>query len=547
MSQFSDGASGSSSLNDVFTDGSEYTTNLSAQVQITEFGLEKGTTRNVFIKWTWNQLHTKEFRVVWYYFTGQGTSFVGSDARVTNKYSSYNAPSNATKVKVKILPIADSRKIGNYTAAYWTAKWTTLREYSFKNNPPTAPSAPSVTISDKYKLTASLVNVNSDTEQIEWYVVKNDKTKFYSVKTKVNKNAASMTCTIDAGGTYKVKCRAWKGSQYSGWSEYSGNEGTVPTGVGEITRLEAFSETGVLVDWTGVKNCTGYEIQYTTRQGYFDSNPNEVKSQTVPSNISHAEVTGLELGQTYFFRVRATNDQGKSPWSSIKSITLGKDPTAPTTWSSTTTAIVGEELVLYWVHNATDGSSEKQAELELNVDGTITTETIVNTATGDDKDKTKSKKINTSKWSEGTTLKWRVRTMGITGNYGEWSVQRVVNIYAPATLQLNVTDSSGSDISTITSFPFYIKGIGGPSTQKVLGYHVSVVALEGYNTVDETGMAIIVLKVRRYFHDIMTLAENCYLNYMLGTSIFRIMLVIELSVRLPWIQDYRQREMKISQ
>ena len=102
MSQFSDGTSGSSSLNDVFTDGSEYTTNLSAQVQITEFGLEKGTIRNVFIKWTWNQLHTKEFRVVWYYFTGQGTSFVGSDARVTNKYSSYNAPSNATKVKVKI-------------------------------------------------------------------------------------------------------------------------------------------------------------------------------------------------------------------------------------------------------------------------------------------------------------------------------------------------------------------------------------------------------------------------------------------------------------
>lgn len=499
MSQFSDGTSGSSSLNDVFTDGSEYTTNLSAQVQITEFGLEKGTTRNVFIKWTWNQLHTKEFRVVWYYFTGQGTSFVGSDARVTNKYSSYNAPSNATKVKVKILPIADSRKIGNYTAAYWTAKWTTLREYSFENNPPTAPSAPSVTISDKYKLTASLANVNSDTEQIEWYVVRDDKTKYYSVKTKVNKNAAAMTCTIDAGGKYKVKCRAWKGDQHSDWSEYSGNEGTVPTGVGEITRLEAFSETGVLVDWTGVKNCTGYEIQYTTRQGYFDSNPNEVKSQTVPSNISHAEVTGLELGQTYFFRVRATNDQGNSPWSSIKSITLGKDPTAPTTWSSTTTAIVGEELVLYWVHNATDGSSEKQAELELNVDGTITTETIVNTATGDDKDKTKSKKINTSKWSEGTTLKWRVRTMGITGNYGEWSVQRVVNIYAPATLQLNVTDSSGSDISTITSFPFYIKGIGGPSTQKVLGYHVSVVALEGYNTVDETGMAIVVAKGQEIF------------------------------------------------
>lgn len=499
MSQFSSGSSGSSSSS-VFTDGSEYTTNLSAQVSITDFGLQKGTTRTVYVKWNWTQLHTKSYRVIWYYYTGQGTSFVGSDSSQTSKQSTYTAPSNATSVKVKILPVADTRKISNnYTAAYWTAKWSTLKSYSFKSNPPTDPSSPTVTITDKYKLTASLANVNSDTEEIEWYVVRDDKVKFYSIKTKVNKNAASMTCTINAGSKYKVRCRAWKGSLYSNWSEYSSNEGTVPISVGEITRLEAFSETGVLVDWTGVKNCTGYEIQYTTRKGYFDSNPNEVKSQTVPSSISHAEVTGLELGQTYFFRVRATNDQGNSPWSSIKSITLGKDPTAPTTWSSTTTAIVGEELILYWVHNATDGSSEKQAELELNVGGSISTETIVNTDTGDNKDKTKSKKIDTSKWSEGTTLKWRVRTMGITGNYGEWSVQRVVNIYAPATLELGIIDSSGNDISTLTSFPFYIRGMGGPSSQKILGYHVSVTALEGYDTIDETGMGIVVAKGQEIF------------------------------------------------
>lgn len=499
MSQFSSGSSGSSS-GSVFTDGSEYTTNLSAQVSITDFGLQKGTTRTVYVKWNWTQLHTKSYRVIWYYYTGQGTSFVGSDSSQTSKQSTYTAPSNATSVKVKIQPIADTRKISNnYTAAYWTAKWSTLKTYSFKNNPPSDPSSPTVTITDKYKLTASLANVNSDTEEIEWYVVRDDKVKFYSIKTKVNKNAASMTCTINAGSKYKVRCRAWKGSLYSNWSEYSSNEGTVPISVGEITRLEAFSETGVLVDWTGVKNCTGYEIQYTTRKGYFDSNPNEVKSQTVPSSISHTEVTGLELGQTYFFRVRATNDQGNSPWSSIKSITLGKDPTAPTTWSSTTTAIVGEELILYWVHNATDGSSEKQAELELNVGGSISTETIVNTDTGDNKDKTKSKKIDTSKWSEGTTLKWRVRTMGITGNYGEWSVQRVVNIYAPATLELSIIDSAGNDISTLTTFPFYIRGMGGPSSQKVLGYHVSITALEGYDTIDETGMGIVVAKGQEIF------------------------------------------------
>lgn len=496
MAQFTDGSSSGSA----FSDGSQYTTNLSAQVNITDFGLQKGTDRTVYIKWTWNQLHTKEFRVVWYYYTGQGTSFVGSDARITSKESTYTAPSNATGVRVKIQPIADSRNISNnYTAAYWTAKWSTVKQYYFKNNPPTVPGTPTVSISDKYKLTASLANVNSDTEQIEWYVVKNDKAKFYSVKTKVNKNAASMVCTIEAGGEYKVKCRAWRGTSYSNWSEYSSNEGTIPATVGEITRLEAFSDTGVRIDWNGVKNCTSYEIEYTTRQDYFDSNPNEVKNQTVPSSICHAEVSGLDLGETYFFRVRSVNDKGNSPWSTIKSIILGKDPTAPTTWSSTATAVVGEELILYWVHNATDGSSEKQAELELDINGSVTTEVIVNTDTGDDKDKTKSKKIDTSKWSEGTTLKWRVRTMGITGNYGLWSVQRAVNIYAPATLQLNIVNADGDDISTLTSFPFYIKGVGGPSSQKVLGYHVSVIALEGYDSIDETGTGEVIAKGQEIF------------------------------------------------
>lgn len=494
-SDFSDGSTSGSE----FSDGSQYTTNLGAQPAITKFGLQNGTDRTMYAEWTWNQLHTKEYRVVWYYYTNNGVSFVGEDSRITKKQSVYTAPSNAVSVRFKVLPISTSREVSkNYTAAYWSAKWSTVKSYSFKNNPPATPSTPTVTV-EKYKLTASLSNIASDTTEIEWYVVKDDASKYFTAKTKVNKAAASWTCTVSAGGKYKVRCRAWNGSQHSDWSEYSSNETTIPLPVGKITNLKAFSETGVLVDWTGVKNCTSYEVQYTTRKGYFDSNPNEIKSQTVPSTISHAEITGLEIGQTYFFRVRAINEHGNSAWSSIKSITLGKKPTAPTTWSSTTTAMVGETLYLYWVHNATDGSSEKQAELELIVDGSKTTETIVNTATGDDKDRTHSKAIDTSKWSEGTTLKWRVRTMGITGEYGDWSVQRVVDVYAPATLQLNITDRYGSDISTVTTFPFYIKGIGGPATQKVLGYHLSIISTKSYRTIDQIGNDVIISKGQEVF------------------------------------------------
>ena len=90
-----------------------------------------------------------------------------------------------------------------------------------------------------------------------------------------------------------------------------------------------------------------------------------------------------------------------------------KKPAAPTTWSSTTTVIVGEELKLYWVHNAEDGSSQTFAELELIIDGITETRTIENSTDEETKDKTSVYTIDTSDYIEGTTVQWRVRTAGM--------------------------------------------------------------------------------------------------------------------------------------
>lgn len=80
-----------------------------------------------------------------------------------------------------------------------------------------------------------------------------------------------------------------------------------------------------------------------------------------------------------------------------------------------------------------------------------------------------------------------MRTAGITLQYGPWSVQRSVNVYAPPTLQLSVFDSANNPIQTLTSFPFYIKGVAGPSTQEPIGYHVSITSMNVYETVDNIG------------------------------------------------------------
>ena len=88
---------------------------------------------------------------------------------------------------------------------------------------------------------------------------------------------------------------------------------------------------------------------------------------------------------------------------------------------------------------------------------------------------------------EGVAIQWRVRTAGVTKAYGDWSIQRTVDIYAPPTLELRMTDADGNDIDTLKAFPFYIRGIAGPNTQMPTGYNLVVTSNGAYESVDQIG------------------------------------------------------------
>ena len=98
-------------------------------------------------------------------------------------------------------------------------------------------------------------------------------------------------------------------------------------------------------------------------------------------------------------------------------------------------------------------------------------------------DKTFVFPIDTSEYSEGVKLRWKVKTKGIINDYSEYSIERVVDIYAPPTVELMVSDNVGP-IETLTGYPFYISAEAGPNTQTPIGYHISVVADQSYDTVD---------------------------------------------------------------
>ena len=454
------------------------------------FGIQSNTDRTLFTTWNWNRSHTKEYKVIWYYDTGNGVWFVGNDSTTEYNQSIYTPPENAVKVKFRVKAISDTYTNNNKEVSYWTSQWSTDKVHTM-SVVMDVPPVPTVKM-DNLKLMITMDNLDVNGDKIEFYICKDNTIKYKQVTVTINQGYVSYTCNVDAGSVYKVKCRSVKNKLYSDWSNFSTNLSTAPNASKGIKTISATSETEVHLLWEPEVTAVTYEVEYTTEIRYFNKS-NQTSTMTIDAKISHsAEVTGLEPGTTYFFRVRSCNEQGKSGWTDIKEITVGKKPTAPTTWSSTTTAVVSDIVNLYWVHNAQDGSSQTYAQLELDVNGKKTTQTIKNTTVEEEKDLTSSYALDTSSYEDGTVVKWRVKTRGIIDEYSDWSTQRTIQVYAPAVLTLNVTGHDGSVIEPLTSLPFNVSATPGPVTQKPIGYHLSVVSNDNYETIDQVGNTKIV-------------------------------------------------------
>lgn len=562
----SSGSSGSGSSSSGSSSSSKNRTkNLTSTPTIEFFCLLAGTERELFAAWSWDKSNTENYEIKWTYSTGQGFDVVGSKTTTDEKQCTYSAPDNAETVSFYVKPVSKqkSSSSGN-TSYYWTANWSTVQTHNFGDDPPYAPSTPSVEI-DKYKLTATVDGLDDiNATQIQFQIVKNDEIVFNTGYATIKTTRASYSCTVDAGGEYKVRCRGVRDKLEGKWSDYSSSVGTAPSASSGITELRALSSTSVYVAWNAAANADSYELEYTSDKSYFDSS-SETQSVTVESIVTHAEVTGLTSGKEWFFRLRGVNSQGESSWTEIKSVSIGTLPSAPTTWSYTTVVSVGDPLVMYWIHNSEDGSDQREAELEIKVGDTTITQVIkhancltlgdssaktascygfelkenailkiwmryeniadnptlnVNgtgyigiSTTGsttyywkadsvvvfkydgtnwvvienDAQKNTTSFTLDTSGYSEGAEILWRVRTKGVLDRYGDRSVQRTVNVYAPPTLALVVTDSKNELLDTLKSFPFYISGTPGPNTQTPVGYYVSVTANEAYETLDSIG------------------------------------------------------------
>lgn len=544
---------------------------------IKQFGLSVDPTASdtLFATWTWNAMlgEVDKYTVRWRVYTVDNY-WENTDVDTTDMYNKFKIPSNAVKIRFQVKAIPKKVKkvkngktveVDSFSAARadWATKWKTPNSLSevlceHKHVPPVeVPSNLTVKL-DGFTLTAEVTNISSGIDIAEFQVVKNDSTVCETKKVKVTTGSASYSYKVLPGAKYKVRFRVYRNDVESEWSNYSSNSDTPPAAPSKFTKCEPQNgdPVSIYLEWGKVDNADSYTIEYTTKKSYFDGSDQVTSKEGIPTT-SCTLTSGIETGKEYFFRVRAVNSRGTSDWSEISSTIIGKPPAAPTTWSSATSVISGQEpLTLYWVHNSEDSSTQTAAHLEVYVDYVKVVDEKFE-YDSNEPDKTRSYHVKMVSetgavlYPDGAKLTWRVRTAGISG-YGDWSILRTVDIYAPPTLELELTDSAGDllgsvvhyrvsyeaaygayvptteklnilsgsklvgtytttdeqvfvatvddsniyyierTLDVLTALPLRILATAGPNPQEPIGYHVAVTANEPYETVDRVGNTLVV-------------------------------------------------------
>lgn len=497
-------------------------------------GVQGDTERTLYAVWSLSPESAYKrldyYDVRWDWADINGVWFNGSDSqfKASQIHPTFTAPENAFNVRCTVTPrsttykkkVTTKNKKGKKSTKevvknYWTGVARTAYYYLTDDKTPPKLSAPTVTI-DGFKLTASITSPDVITAA-EFYVVKNDNTAVARGTGWMSYGTASFSCTVSAGGRYKVMVRGYFGplNLYGEWSDYSANIETIPEAPKGFTKHTVLSGTSVQLYWNEALSATTYDIEYAIDKSYFDVS-SDVQTVSTETAVTSRIINNLESGRTWYFRLRASNNVGKSGWSEIYSIVLGKIPAAPTTWSASTAIIVGETADLYWMHNSEDGSTQSAAQIEITIGADVQIVTLTGDAVSSDPEVASLYSITTTEGThpEGTTIEWRVRTKGILttpdDGYGPWSTKRLVKVYAVPNVELSVSQVSDYSvpIETLTMFPIYIRALATPATQTAVGWNVKVISDESYMTEDEIGRSKSVIAGAEVYSNFFTTDTN---------------------------------------
>ena len=407
-------------------------------------------------------------------------------ASITALNSTYDAPDNAEEVRVRVKPEPVLER-------YFTGAWVDYVVFKVPDDiTPEVPSVPSVEMIDIYNFKATVDTYDTKTSQIAFEVV-NETSLWRNANIDVQLNRAVFQFNVASGHVYRVRAAGinMEGEQGE-WSNYSSDIASAPPPLDTPPVIRATNDNTVEISWEAptVGVIKSYTIEYAKKQSYFDAAPSQVQSQDIQTGTT-AILENLDASE-WFFRICSVNDAGQSDWVYAEPITLGSVPTAPTTWSSRTSATIGEEIYLYWTHNCADESAESSAVVNLTVNGIGPIEYIVEPPEDGSASYFKIESVAAAEFSETvdytagqyvtyegavyqfdtdhsagawddsqmvdvtgavianeSTIEWKVQTAGVLTEwdeyeedympvYGDWSTQRIVKVYSPPSLQISI-------------------------------------------------------------------------------------------------------------
>lgn len=536
--------------------------------------------KNLFVSWSWGKHNdTEKYRLEWSYKLPTGEWIynqivehtVDKDSPTYSKQKTQQIQANAVSMSVRIKPVAIKDKDGDketprFSDPGWS-EWKTWKSDTLL----TAPSAPTVEFTDiednKHDRIRATVSGLSTQKQLGATTVLFEIAKDGKIGTKKDRKSATIDDTntattifsVEPGHEYNIRCYVYKtqtSGQWSDWSEWSNSLWTRPLPPKNLEIVSTSKDLGsedtyrIRLSWSESKTATEYEAQYVWSDTAEDLDLSDRVSSKTGIVGTECLLENLESSNYKFhIRVRAkntsTDNDGYSDWTEPVSIAVGQKPAAPTIWSSTSKATIGDEPIeLYWTHNSKDNSKETWANVivifrtpDPNEEGKFVEVEkanllLQNTASDENKDKTQARaKINMQvssetntpyaeielidliytdngqnkstfhlgQISEGVEIKWKVATKGIVDEFGDFSDDSLITVYAKPTLDITphnfgvIKDEEDNIVNyLVTAFPFSITADPGPRTQKPIGYHVEIISKSDYETVDNIGNALTV-------------------------------------------------------
>lgn len=443
-------------------------------------GIQQDTTSQgvrlyIQYKCTWNNCNGVNVR--WDYYDSSTSSWIygntSTEAKETTVY--YDVPQNVTQVRVELVPQpttvngAPAFGGGNITHVFNVGDWSI----------PGKGDAPEISISKDVELKLVLDNIAQTPTPVEgvmFEVYKKEHNEqqgslYQKINAAVYNGHAEATVTVTYGTEFTAKSVYYNHRNNFDADGFPTN-GTASDPTQPIKSaplpVEGFGITYQIISagamlnltmtWTENVDANEYEIQYTN----YDYDWALVEKVQSITTDQHSYILQLQNGGHYRFRIRAKNDAGNSSWYETDK-SFGLAPLAPTTWTDVTRKLNDGSFTLYWKHNSRDSTREIKAELVIRPENEPEKTITISRQNQDEKDWYKNNvyELDTRFYLTSTTVFWKVRTCGESGEYGEWSIEKEIQIYAQPGIQSWLQNDTTYvnfplGVTTATQYPFTI-------------------------------------------------------------------------------------------